>query len=954
MEPEFTRLTEEAAAPPTVHAGPAGDTQRKSERLTAADTNPRPRDLVAAPPTEPDFPRLDGYEILHLLGRGGMGAVYKARQLHLDRVVALKVIRADLGAGEEERARFRTEAEAVARLQHPNIVQVYEVGPSGGVPYIALEFVGGGSLAEHLHGTPLPPRQAAELLETLARAVHHAHERGVVHRDLKPSNILLVVARGPLSVAPDAETPWAEEHPRPKDFGHPKITDFGLAKCLDAEAARHTRTGQILGTPSYMAPEQASGTTSRLGPPCDIYALGAILYELLTGRPPFVGPTPMDAALQVLTEEPVPPRQLQRTVPRDLETACLQCLQKEPHRRYASAHELAEDCASFLRGEPIKARPASVWERGLKWARRRPAVAGLIGVSGLAVLTLLLVAWWYNGLLRAERDEADRQRREALAARRLAERNEHEAKQQRAAALAQEKQAAGQRDKARAWFQQARAAVDAMLTRVGEQLPPVTPEAAQVRRKLLEDALGFYQGFLKEGGSDPAIRRETARAYWRVGSIYETLGEPARSVEAFRRGAELQEKLAHDFPDWPGYAHDLGELYRDLGRVLGALGQEQAAEKAHRDGIKVLEELVSRFPQEPAYRRSLAGGWCGLGSLLLQLGRSADAESAARESLQLLGRLCKENLDDLCQQLLGVSRSNLSTVLARAGRYPEAEAQARQSVELLRPLAERQPTLHHRQNLGHALGNWSQALRSLNRAGEAEAATREALALRRRLAAQFPQLASCRAELSQSLSSLGVLVTRSRPAEAEKLLREAVALREKLAGEFPSVAEYRSELGGALHNLAMALKARPAEARDLIRQAITHQRAALAVNPRHDVYRKFLRNHYWLLSDKHLALRDHAEAAAAAHQLAEVFPKSPLDPFRAGVQLAHCIPLAEKDARLNDDQRRRLLEDYAVQAVAQLRLAVQNGYRNPAELANIPALAPLRGRADFKALQAGE
>ncbi len=952
MESDFTRLSEEAVTPAT--ATPGGDTQKQTERIPAVTPAPRARRVGRAAAAEADFPRVDGYEILHLLGRGGMGAVYKAKQLHLDRVVALKLIRADLGAGAEERARFHTEAEAAARLQHPNIVQVYEVGGQGGVPYIALEFVGGGSLAEHLGGTPLPPRQAAELLEVLARAVHHAHERGVVHRDLKPSNILLAVARGPLSVAPDAETPWADDRPRPRDFGQPKITDFGLAKCLGAAAARQTRTGEILGTPSYMAPEQAAGSAHRLGPACDVYSLGAILYELLTGRPPFVGPTPMDAAMQVLSDEPVPPRRLQPGIPRDLETICLQCLQKDPHRRYASAAELAEDCAAFLRGEPIRARPASAWERGLKWARRRPAAAGLVAVSALALVALLLVTWWYNGLLRAERDEAERQRRQALAARERAEKNEREADRQRAAALAQEKQAEAQRDKARAWFKQACAAVDAMLARVGERLRPATPEAAQVRRQLLEDALAFYQGFLKEGGSDPVIRRETARAYWRIGAIYQTLGEPARSSEAYRRGVALQGKLVRDFPGRADYAHDLGQMYHDLGRALSAGGQCDAAERAYRRGIEVLAALAGRAPQDPAYRRALAGGWCGLGSLLLHRGRWAEAESAARTSLDLLDRLNKENPDDLCRQLLGVSRSNLSTVLARAHRYDDAEVLARQSIELHRPLAQRQPTLQNWQNLGHALGNWSQALRGQKRLGEAEAAAREALAVWRRLAAEFPDVTCCRAELAHGLSSVGVLVTPSRPAEAEKLLRESVALREKLAREFPRVADYRSDLGAALHNLAMACGARPAEARELAKQAIMHQRAALAVNPRHDVYKQFLRNHHWLLSEAHLALGDHAEAAAALREMVAVFPKSWEDSLRAAVRLARCVALAEKDARLNDDQRRRLREDYAAQAVAQLRQAVRNGYPNPAGLAKDPQLAPLRGRADFKALQGSE
>ncbi|MCI0456688.1 MAG: serine/threonine-protein kinase [Gemmataceae bacterium] len=934
MEPESPPPAAEALAPSTV-ARAAGDTQARTER-----------------PPPAGLPRVENYEILHLLGRGGMGTVYKARQVSLDRVVALKMIRADLGAGEEERARFHIEAESAARLQHPNIIQVYEVGNVEGVPYIALEFVGGGSLADHLNGTPLPPRQAAELVEVLAWAVHHAHERGVVHRDLKPANILLAAARGPLSIVPDAETPWAEDRPRPVNYGHPKITDFGLARCLDSPSPRQTRSGAVLGTPSYMAPEQASGKDE--GPACDVYSLGAILYELLTGRPPFVGPTPMDTAVQVVSEEPVPPHRLQGTVPRDLETVCLQCLQKDPQRRYVSAQALAEDCSAFLRGEPVQARPASVWERGVKWARRRPAAAGLVAVSALAILALLLGAWWYNGLLRAERDEAERQRRAALAAqakeeiaRGLAEKNEREARHQ-------QEQAAQQRDKARAWFNQARAAVDTMLTRVGEQMPPVTLEAARVRRQLLEDALNFYQGFLKEGGDDPVIRRETARAYRRVGDIYQKLGELEGSADAYRLGADQQERLVRDFPGQADYARDLGELQHALGLALFALGQEQAAEKAHRRGVEVLEGLTSRFPNDPTHRRGLANQWRGLGSLLLHSGRWKEAESAARRSLELLDQLTREDPDDLvCRHLLAVSRSNLSIVLTRTGRHAEAEELARQSIELHRTLVQHRPTFQHRQDLGHALGNWSLALRRLERTEEAERAVREELDIRRQLAREFPHVSSCRANLAQALTSLGLVLNQSRPVEANKLHREAIALREKLVQEFPGVPGYRSDLGAALHNLAAGKQIKPAEARDLLRQAITHQQAALKGNPRHNVYQQFLRNHHLLVSDAYLALGDHAEASGAARELAKVFPKSSLDSFRAAVQTARCIPLVEKDTQLDGEQRRRLVEGYAAQAVAHLRRALRNGYANRAELANIPALAPLRGRADFKALVSG-
>jgi WD40 repeat protein len=354
----------EPTRPPLTTPLPASTTDGDAGRTGPYTPQGESTDLAAgqAPAV---VPSVAGYEILGVLGRGGMGVVYRARHLALKRTVALKMIRTDAVPDDQARARFRAEAEAAARLAHPNIVGIFEIGDAGGLPYCALEFQGEGSLSAKLAGTPLPPREAAALAETLARAVQHAHERGIIHRDLKPANILL--ASG----------------------GVPKVSDFGLARRLDEDSGQ-TQAGAVLGTPSYMAPEQAAGQTREVGPAADTYALGAILYECLTGRPPFKGATVRETLEQVRTREPVPVRQLQPGCPRDLETVCLKCLEKEPQRRYASAAALADDLRRFLDGRPVVARPVGAAGRLVRWGRRNPGVAALVSALGL-LLTAVAV-----------------------------------------------------------------------------------------------------------------------------------------------------------------------------------------------------------------------------------------------------------------------------------------------------------------------------------------------------------------------------------------------------------------------------------------------------------------------------------------------------------------------------------------------------------------------------------
>jgi WD40 repeat protein/tRNA A-37 threonylcarbamoyl transferase component Bud32 len=387
-------------------------------RLVQSTTLSSPREPLVGPLPAAILPTLEGYETLRELGRGGVGVVYLARQQSLNRLVALKVLRSGPFANAEERSRFRQEAATVARLRHAHIVHVYEIGEQEGAPFLAMEYVEGGSLRDHLQGNPQPLLASVGLLETIARTIQQAHDAGLIHRDLKPANILLQ----PRPVGPTAKRELGDYEP--------KLTDFGLAKELDDPTVR-TATGEIVGTPSYMAPEQAASRRGELGPATDLYALGAILYEMLTGRPPFKGATAVDTVMQVLHQEVVRPSSLRPELPRDLETICLTCLNKDPARRYPSATALADDLARFRKGQPIQARPIGPLERAAKWTRAHPLPAALLG--GIVAITLLGFAgitWqWREAIKAGNRYLEERVQKEAE--RELAEKARTEAATQR-------------------------------------------------------------------------------------------------------------------------------------------------------------------------------------------------------------------------------------------------------------------------------------------------------------------------------------------------------------------------------------------------------------------------------------------------------------------------------------------------------------------------------------------
>jgi tetratricopeptide (TPR) repeat protein len=684
-----------------------------------------------------------------------MGVVYKARQIRLNRLVALKMILSGNHANQHDQARFRAEAEAVAYLQHPNIVQIYEIGERDGRPFFSLEYLDGGSLAQKIAKEPLPAREAARLVQALAEAMDCAHQRGIIHRDLKPANVLLTVD------------------------GMPKITDFGLAKRLQDQDQGHTRTGAVMGTPSYMSPEQAQGQTKHLGPAADIYSLGAILYDLITGRPPFRGETLLDTLLQVKTIEPVPPARLQPQLARDLETICLKCLQKDPAKRYATAGALAEDLRRFLAGEPIQARPIPTWERAWKWARRRPAAAALIGVSLLAVAGVI-------GGVFAFGVQERRRAAEALHLQGLADE---------------------QRDKAEANFAKARAAVDQMLTRVAAERLAHQPRTEKVRRALLEEALSFYEGFLRERATDPGLRWEVGRAAYRVGDIQALLGDTEKAEASYGQAIATFTQLVAEFPNKPDYQEDLAASYNNLGILLQETGRTSQAERTYHRAIAQYRGLTEQNSQDLKYRRLLAGGYHNLGTLQMHLGMP-EAEKNLRLALELQQELVKEPAAPASQrQELAHSYDSLGQWLESRGRTQEAVQAYTQARDLFGQLQAEDPDMpEYRQELAITQQHFGDLYRDTD-PQRAERAYQQALTLRRGLVDNYPKVPDYRRDVANTNNALGTLqLAAGRRDQAEDAFKKALEMKADLAAQFPNVPDYRRDLANAWTNRALLLQ----------------------------------------------------------------------------------------------------------------------------------------------------
>jgi tetratricopeptide (TPR) repeat protein len=827
--------------------------------------------LRRSPVTPADLPQVPGYEVLELLGHGGMGVVYKARQLSLGRLVALKMIVAGAAAEAEDLARFRTEAEAVACLQHPNIIQIHEVGQVQGSPYVALEYVAGGSLAQKLAGQPQPPRAGAQLVETLADAMHHAHERGILHRDLKPANVLLAACGLADPASPQTEF-------------IPKITDFGLAKKLDVGSGQ-TQTGAILGTPSYMAPEQAQGAGKRVGPAADVYALGAILYECLTGRPPFKAVTLYDTLQQVLNQEPVPVRYLQPQVPRDLETICLKCLRKEPGQRYASGADLADDLRRFLNGEPIQARPIGSVERLGRWCRRNPRVAVLTAaVAGLlvAVSALSTLGALYAAALRA-REHEQWQRAENNAAEAIKRQEEAERARQRTWKALED-------------------VSDLGLSDPLSQQKALTPQQEQLLKKLL----AYVEEFAKETGQTPEGRAQVAKAHYRVGFIRKSLGLNADAESACRRAVALFVQLAHEFPDVPGHRSDLAGTYNILARALDALGRGNEARSEYQNAITLWQKLSEEIPTEPDFRVGLATSKSNLAILLQDLGEREAARTEYQEAIAIDDKLVADfpEVPDY-RASLALLHNNLAALLVDLGENLQARSEYEKAIAIQETLHEQFPTWSvYRAELATSYNNLGTHLLNLGKGVQSRTDLEKAIKLRTGLVGEFPAAPDFRADLAHSHNDLGTtLENMGLRKEAQDEYLQAISLAKNLADAFPDVPSFRQQLAQGHNNLGSLL-----QFLGQLEEARTHHQQALELREKLGSDFPTVPDYQWNWAHSHnnlaLVIRDLGRKAEARKEYVEA--------IRILSKLAGDypqVPRYKKDLACSHNNLGRLLED---------------------------------------------
>ncbi len=825
--------------------------------------------------------RSAGYLVLGELGRGGMGVVYLARKVALNRLCALKMVLAGAHAGPIALARFRAEAEAIARLTHPDIVQIYHIGETEGLPFLELEYLSGGSLDQMLDGSPRVSKIAAGLVEIMARAIAEAHRRGIVHRDLKPANVLL-----------DAN-------------GRPKVADFGLAKILGSDGGL-TKTSAVLGSPSYMAPEQAEGNAELIGPTTDVYALGAILYELLTGRPPFRAATALETLAQVKDADPVPLTRLQPGLPRDVETICMKCLEKSPGRRYATALDLAEDLRRFLAGEPILAHQPPFWERAWKRARRRPALAAALTFSAAAVVLLLVGTLYFNTQLHDSVRKAQAAEQAALEQRNLSLKTLYEL-------------------------------VFGLQEKYGN-----SPATRQIRQGLLDTAIaGLDQIARSTEAAPPDIGRAVANQ--KLGDIFRQIGRSEDARRQYDASRELAIKLEAASPRDLAIAECLSRTYAGLGELSLQADRNEEAVKHLSQVVALAERCAEINPDHAQARGNLLEAYFRLGRAY-GFNRELDrADVWFRKMHDLAEQWASLEPDNiLARDLLATSFRKLADIRKLAGDDVAAQADYARAIALGQKLLLAEPTnLDVKVHLALALDDQAMTLSRLGRLEEAGPLSRQAEQLFTELVQIDPDDIDNRLRLLQTQFDCGCI------AMDELQIKAALA-----------------RIHGALDGLRLldrdgTLEGRPRDKSQLLPRFKDEMAAcqAVAASPgdlaalRSDSARetcRLLRIRAGVMAEEGRV----AEFAATAQALCELDAREPEDLYRIGRSLAWCAGRIDRigGTATTGQDLKPLKQRCENRAVAALVQAIDSGLRDPGRLKHEPDLTSVREHVRFRQL----
>jgi serine/threonine protein kinase len=979
-----------------------------------------PSERVVAPSGLP-LRRLGRFQIHRELGHGAFGMVFLATDPHLGREVALKVPRPEALLTAELRERFVREARAAAGLDHPNVVPVYEAGAEGPLCYIASAYCPGVTLTEWLakRADAVPLRQAATLVATLAEAVQHAHERGVIHRDLKPSNVLLQgKPRDPTDANSTVNEPsGGHDSAEPEPDFLPRITDFGLAKLTTESPGQpgegdgvRTQSGALLGTPNYMAPEQASGKNKEIGPAADVYALGVILYELLTGRTPFLGETVLDTLEQVRSREPLPPHRLRPKLSRDLETICLKCLAKEPRKRYESAAALADDLHRYLAGAPIQARPVSTLERGIKWARRKPAQATLLAGALVFISVVLgssVILWQTNEDLKK-------------------------------AVIAKEEKRLESNDS----FRLARMAVDDFATKVSKDKRLRAHDFEGLRKEFLQSASNYYQQYVKKRADDPDVQEERAWAFYRLALLTREMGGQQEAIESLQEAAGIFTKLAQEHPGDARYRFQLSKALNNLGAIHTDLRREDLAKDAFEKTCDNLRQLVADHPTVPEYQEKLAGCIGNLGVSYEHLGQSNLAEAAYRESRDLWAKLtqaypsveeyrsglAKSHFDlgmiyllkgplslagdsfvvalDLRRKLAQDNLDNpdfqddLADSLIHVGIVHEQTRHAKQAVTLYleagtiyQKLADDHPKLpNYRDSLARVHHNLGVAYERLGEPKLAEAAYDKSCEVREQLARDYPKIPDYSFSLSMTQYNLAFLFrVDGRLKQASAVLGKAHEIQNKLVEDYPAVIRYSVHLGKTCRGLGLLdlLQGKYQPALGWFDKSVQMLEAVLKQEPRQREARPSLNEAYKLRVETLTRLERYADALADLDRLLELAGGEKSDSLRLlrAVILARmgqhgsamteadklfgeasmspnmlydlaclcslCSAAIRRHTGISKAQQDSQAEQYAVRAVELLKKARAAGFFTPAaieEMRKDKDLDVLRQRPDFQEL----